>query len=483
MRRFLLLAGAALAAVLVACVVRAGRLAPYRVDVAPLDSAIANAPIGTERFSGAIRFATISPQDRSAFDGAPFLALHEYLRQAFPGVHGRLTREVVAGHSLLYTWAGGDPSLEPVLLMGHLDVVPVEPGTEDRWTHGPFAGAVADGYLWGRGSLDDKTSVVAILEAVELLLSQGFAPRRTLYLAFGHDEEVGGAAGAGALAALLRERVERLSFLLDEGGVVAEGLVPGVPRQVAMIGVVEKGSIGVELTVEAPGGHSSMPPRHTAVGTLARAIARLEEDQMPLRMTPVVEDMFGRLAPEMGFAARLPLANLWLFRPLLMRALGGNDRVAAMLRTTTAATMMSGSPKENVLPIVARALVNFRILPGDTPEGVLEHVRRVVDDTLVRVSGSGRGASPVADYGAPAFKVVEKTVAQVFPTAIPVPFLMIGGTDTRHYEGLTRNIYRFNPVVATPELVAGAHGTDERVRTDDVVRAARFFAQLIRNAQ
>ena len=226
-----------------------------------------------------------------------------------------------------------------------------------------------------------------------------------------------------------------------------------------------------------------MPPRHTAVGILSRAITRLEENPMPARLTPVVEEMFLRLAPEMPLGRRIPLANLWAFRPLIVRTLLGNDQMAASLRTTTAATMVSGSPKENVLPIVARGLVNFRLLPGDTPEMVLDHVRQAVADTSVHVEGRGREASPIADYKAPEFMVVEKTIGQLFPSAVPVPFLMIGGTDTRHYEELTRNVYRFNPIVATNELISGAHGTNERVRADDFVRAARFFAQLIRNAQ
>jgi carboxypeptidase PM20D1 len=227
---------------------------------------------------------------------------------------------------------------------------------------------------------------------------------------------------ARRIAALVGGTV--VTVLLFAVGVVAEGLVPGVCRSVALIGVVEKGSIGVQLTVEQPGGHSSMPPRHTAVGILSRAITRLEDHQMPARMTPVLEEMLLRLAPEMPLSQRIPMANLWVFRPVV-RALLGNDRIAASLRTTTAATMISGSPKENVLPIVARGLVNFRLLPGDTPEMVLDHVRRTIDDTTVHVEGSGREASPVADYAAPEFRIVEKTIGQLFPSAVQVPFLMM----------------------------------------------------------
>lgn len=482
-RRVAAIAGTALLLFVVVCVVRTLSLEPYRVNAPATDRDIANAAINVERFTTALTFPTISTQDSATFDPAPFTELHTWIEDAFPNVTRRLTREIVANYSLLYTWTGSDTTLDPILLMGHLDVVPVEPGTESRWTHPPFAGVVADSFVWGRGTLDDKASVVAILEAVEWLIGQGYEPRRTIYLAFGHDEELGGFSGAAEIAAILKARVGRLAFLVDEGGVVAEGLMPGVNRPVALVGVVEKGSMGVNLTVEQAGGHSSMPPGHTAVGILSQAITRLENNQMPATLTPVVSEMLLRLAPEMPFTMRFPMANLWAFRPVIVRALLGNPRTAAMLRTTTAATMVSGSPKENVLPIVARGLVNFRLLPGDTPEMVLDHVRRVVADTVVHVDGRGREASPVADYAAPEFKVVERTIGQLFPDAVPVPFLMIGGTDTRHYEGLTRNVYRFNPIVATTELVSGAHGTNERVRADDFVRAARFFAQLIRNAQ
>ncbi|HSA56560.1 MAG TPA: M20/M25/M40 family metallo-hydrolase, partial [Gemmatimonadaceae bacterium] len=380
-------------------------------------------------------------------------------------------------------WPGRRPDLPAVVLMAHLDVVPVEDAP--AWTHPPFSGALAGGFVWGRGALDDKAAVIAILEAVELLVSQGFQPRRTVYLAFGHDEEVGGARGAGEISRILQERATRLAFLLDEGGVVTEGVVPGVSRPTAMIGVVEKGTVNVALVVERPGGHSSMPPTHTAVGILSRAITRLEANPMPARLTPVTERTFTLLAPEMPFLRRLLLANLWLFRPVVVGAMARDERAAATLRTTTAATMIRGSPKSNVLPARAEAVVNFRILPGDTPDAVVAHVQRVVDDTAVRVTPQGRGSlpSPVADYASAEFRRLENTISQLFPGVVTVPFLMIAATDTRHYEPLTRNVFRFNPFVVNPDMLSGAHGTNERIRADDFARGVRFYAQLIRNLQ
>lgn len=482
-RRLFLALGAAIVAVAAVCLWRAGRLAPYAVETDPVDPAIAGADATTDRLAGALQFPTISNQEAGRFDPAPFLGLHAYLETAFPATHAALQREVVGEYSLLFTWAGTDAALDPILLMGHLDVVPVE--AEERWTHPPFSGTVADGYVWGRGTLDDKASVLAILEAVELLVGQGFRPRRTVYLAFGHDEEVGGGSGAGEISRLLQERAKRLAFLLDEGGVVAEGVVPGVQRPTAMIGVVEKGTVNVQLVVERPGGHSSMPPAHTAVGILSRAITRLEDNPMPARLTGVTERTFTLLAPEMGFLPRFFLANLWLFRPIVVGMMAQDERAAATLRTTTAATMIRGSPKSNVLPARAEAVVNFRIAPGDTPEDVVAHVQRVVNDTAVDVipQGSGSRPSPVADYESPEYGKLEKTIAQLFPGVVTVPFLMIAATDTRHYEPLTRNVFRFNPFVVNPDMVDGVHGTNERLRAGDFARGVRFYAQLIRNLQ
>ena len=223
-----------------------------------------------ERLAAAVRLATISNEDRSRTDPAPFAAFHAFLEETYPLVHQNLGREVVAEHSLLYTWEGADPSAPAVLLMGHMDVVEIEPGTEGNWADPPFAGERDEEFLWGRGTLDDKCSVMAIFEAVEDLLAEGFRPDVTLYLAFGHDEEIGGGQGTASISALLASRRVRLDFVVDEGGAVVTGLLPGVTRPVALVGIGEKGYLNVELIADGAGGHSSVPPPHTAVGRWRR---------------------------------------------------------------------------------------------------------------------------------------------------------------------------------------------------------------------
>ncbi|MEO6443824.1 MAG: M20/M25/M40 family metallo-hydrolase [Gemmatimonadaceae bacterium] len=482
-----------LALVVVLLLVALGSAGAYRalklrsrvLASAPPDVVVANSPVNAERFRQALRFPTISTQDSASWNPAPFADFHEFLRSAYPRVDSALTREVVNGYSLLYTWKGSDSTLAPMLLTGHFDVVPVEPGSEPQWTHAPFAGDTADGMIWGRGAADDKISVIGLLEGVDLLLAQNLVPRRTVVLAFGHDEEVGGAAGAGEIAKLLQSRYGKVAFLVDEGGFVTRGIVPGVRRPVALIGVAEKSSLTVELTVTGTGGHSSMPPDHSALGVLARALVRLEDNQMPARFTPATRAFLTNMAAEGSFTMKFAFANLDVLEPVVLNTLIGMPQTAATVRTTTAVTMASGSPKENVLPIRASAVVNFRILPGDSVQGVLDHVTRTIDDSAVhvRVLGTPREPSPVSSTTTPEYRTLEKTIGQLYPGVVPTPYLLTAATDTRHYEGLTTNIYRFAPAVLTAELVAGAHGTNERVGLADFENGVRFWAQFVLNAQ
>src|SRR5437870_7990002 len=355
---------------------RSRQLQTAAVAVEPLDTAAL-----AQRLAGALRFKTVSYQDSSQFDAREFDGFHRYLRATFPSLHAALKLEKVNGYGLLYEWTGSDPNLPPIILLAHQDVVPVEPGTESRWTEPPFGGTIAGGYVWGRGALDDKGSLVGILEAVEHLISVGAKPRRTVYLAFGYDEEIGGRRGAARIAALLATRNVRPEFVLDEGGALATGLIPGVAAPVALIGIAEKGYVTVELTAQAEGGHSSMPPKETAVGILAAGLTRLEHHQMPRAIRGPTADLFDFLGPEMPFGPRLVMANRWLFGGLLAAGFGATPQGNAMLRTTTAPTVLQAGVKENVLSSTARALVNFRILPGVGAGSVHAHVRRAVDES------------------------------------------------------------------------------------------------------
>ena len=435
------------------------------------------------RLAEAIRIATITDERPFTERAQPFTALQTLFERHYPRVHAALPREVVGGHSLLFTWAGRDSALPPILLMGHMDVVPVVPGSENDWTHPPFSGALANGEVWGRGALDDKQHVVAILSAAELLLAQSFQPARTVLLFFGHDEE-GAGTGAQAAAALLATRYQRLQFVLDEGGIIGEGMVPGVGRPVALVKVAEKTPLTLELLVRGAGGHSLAPPRPTPVGILAHAIAALEEQPFPARLEGATKELLTATAGEQDFLARLVLRNLWLFAPLVKLQMSGTPGTDATIRTTIAPTMLQASPKDNVLPIEARAAVNFRVLPGQSLDDVIGHVRRAIDDSRVeiRTRFSSR-TMPASDPNAPEFALVRQAILQVAPGVLVAPFLLTGATDSRYFAGLSDNIYGFSTARAGPDALERAHGSNERIRAADVVAGVRFYAQIMRNAR
>jgi carboxypeptidase PM20D1 len=325
---------------------------------------------------------------------------------------------------------------------------------------------------------------MAICEAVEHLVATGVSPRRTVYLAFGYDEEVGGRRGAAHIADLLGARNIRPEFVLDEGGALADGLVPGVGATVALVGIAEKGYVTVELTAQAEGGHSSMPPRETAVGMLSAALTRLERHQMRRAIRGPTADLFDRLGPELPFAARLAMANRWLLGGLVERSFGASPAGNAMLRTTTALTVLQAGVKENVLPSSARALVNFRILPGDSVAGVVEHVRRVVHNPRIGIRPLGETVSEPSPVSSPAsepFQLVARTIRAVTPGTIVTPWLVVGGTDARHYTALTPNVLRFVGIRIGKDDLRRIHGTDERVAVGAYVDAVRIYLQLLRS--
>ncbi len=453
------------------------------IEVPPPTAITIDSNAAAARLAEAVRFRTVSRGPDTAVQDAAFRGLHEFLARSFPLVQAALQREVIGGYSLLYTWRGSDPKLKPVLLMGHMDVVPVEDDTESAWTQAPFSGAITDGAIWGRGTLDDKISVLATLEAVEYLLAQGVTPKRTVYLAFGHDEEIGGTKGAGEIAATLAKRGVRLDFTLDEGSIVAEGIVPGVAPPVALIGLAEKGYVSLELTAKAKGGHSSMPPKQTAIGKLARAIDRLQTNPFPTKLQPPASETFEYLAPKMPLALRAVLANRWLLDPILLSELENSPATNAVIRTTTAPTMIGGGIKDNVLPSEATAVINFRILPGETIDTVLRRVLETIDDpdVSVRQFGDGNDPSPVSDSTSASFAAVQRTVRQALPDTIVAPSLVVAGTDSKHYGAIADNSFRFLPIRLGLDDLGRIHGTDERIMISNYAETIRFYVQLLRN--
>lgn len=462
------------------------RLPSRQLAVAPLKPLELDQDAAARRLSGAVQIKTITYDHQPDASAPAFLQFHDYLAQQFPLTHQLLKREIVSKYSLLFTWQGSDPSAKPILLMAHQDVVPIAPSTEKDWQHEPFGGAIKDGFIWGRGSWDDKGNLVAIMEAVELLAARGFQPKQTIYLAFGHDEEAGvhaGQAGAKQIAALLQSRGVKLDFVLDEGLLVTQGVVKGLDSPVALIGVAEKGYLTLNLRTQTPPGHSSSPPLRTAIGSMSAALAQLEKQQMPAAVRDTAAEMFASLAPEIKGINRVLLSNLWLFGPLVRQQLEQQPSANAMLRTTTALTLVHAGNKENVLPGVAEATVNFRMLPGDSQQDVVAHTKRAIGDAAIHVHAGSLGwdASRISRTDSAAYAQLNRTIREVFPQAIVAPGLLVAATDSRHMAELADNIYRFSPVRARGEDLARFHGTNERISVSNYAEMIRFYHRLLSN--
>lgn len=483
-KRLLLVPIAALVVVVIVVLVRAVSVPSQQVSVEPFTPVQVDVPAAAARLAQAIAHKTVSYQAPWDVRGDEFQKFHAYLAQAYPKTHGKLVRETVAEHSLLYTWAGQDPAAPPIILLAHMDVVPVDAATELQWTQPPFEGRVVDGFVWGRGAIDDKVSIIAILEATEILVEAGFQPKRTIYFAFGHDEELGGNA-ARQIAQLLAQRNVMAEFTLDEGSAFTQGIVPGIAGPLALVGIAEKGYVTLQLSVKGEGGHSSQPPKNTSIGILSQAIARVERHPMPERLDGPMRQMLEVAAPEMSFPMRAVMSNLWLFKPLIMAEFAKSKTTAAALRTTTAVTMMNAGTKENVLPIEAKAMVNFRILPGDTVEGITRHIRRVVADERVSVATLGEQeifeAGRVSSTESGGYQIIARTARQVLPESVVAPSLVLGATDSKRYYEVSRDQYRFQPMIFTNDDLKTIHGTDERVSLENLGRAIQFYAQLFRN--
>lgn len=431
-----------------------------------------------------VRIPTVSDRDPARVDTDAFDRLLVELAAQFPLLHGRLELTRVGTHGLLIRWAGAS-DVRPVVLMAHLDVVPVDP--EAPWRHDPFGGEVHDSdggpAVWGRGTLDDKGCVAAICDAVETLLEAGHVPAQDVWLSFGCDEEVSGTAAVEAVE-VLRGRGVTPWLVLDEGGAIAGGAFPGVKAPLGVIGVTEKGTTSLELVAEGRGGHASTPARNGPTARLARAILNVERSPFPASAPAPTLELMRRLAPHLPRPLR-PVLGPLLGRadrlgPVVTRALlAAGPEAAAMTRTTVATTTLSGSPALNVIASTARAGLNIRVMVGDTVAGVVEHVRRAVADDSIRIDVVESGeASPISPMDEP-FELLEACIGEVFPEAVATPYVMMAATDSRHFTAISEHVYRFAPFRMTRAQRQAIHSYDEHIGIADLVDGARWYGLLI----
>lgn len=451
---------------------------------APAPAPISVAEDASEHLAQALRFRTVTKRDPAALDTAAYRALYDYLETAFPAVHRTLDTTHVNGLSRLYTWTGADTTAAPIVLMAHVDVVPVEPGTRSEWTHPPFSGTVSDGHVWGRGALDDKASAVGLLEALSTLIRTDGQPSRTVHVALGHDEEVGGPRGARAIAERITEDGTSPAIVVDEGGAITKGALPGLDRPLAVVGIAEKGYLSIELRAEAPGGHSSAPPDSTSIEILNAALGRLLDNPLPSRLDGVTGQMLDYVAPEMDVMFRMVLANRWLTGPAIRYALNRKPTTKAAIRTVQVPTRLDAGVKDNVIPSSATATINYRILPSQSVEEVLAHVRSSIGNLPVTIeTGQTSEPTPVSDVEGTPFRVLQRTIRQVTSDSVVVaPYLVPGATDSRYYADATEHVYRFLPYTLSTEDRGRIHGTDERILIEDYRTVVRFYVQLLRNA-
>lgn len=424
-----------------------------------------------ERLAALIRIPTVS--DPATRDEAAFAAFRQAVAELYPLIEEHLESELVEG-AVHLVWRGGGEA--PIVLMAHHDVVPV---TDQRWRHEPFSGVIADGLVHGRGALDDKGPLVAVLEAIESLLGEGFAPAGDVHVVSGGDEETMG-TGALAVAAALATRGVRPSLVLDEGGAVVEGVVPGVSGPLAMIGLTEKGVASVRLTVRSSGGHAAIPPRRQATVRLARALTRLERRRFPPRSNPAVVAMATALLPRLPKPAAAVLGRRAAAPALgpLLGLLGG--AAGALVRTTVAVTRLKAGEAVNVLAAEATADLNIRIAPGDSVQGVLDRLRRVIGDESVTIElVEGHEPAPLSRAAGPAWDRVAAAVRVAYPAALPVPYVMVQASDARHFTDLGADVYRFMPFAITAEELAAIHGADERVSIAALDAAIAFHRNLL----
>jgi carboxypeptidase PM20D1 len=432
-----------------------------------------------DHLSEAIRIKTISYEDRLVNREA-FVEFRRMLEKNYPLVHRHLQRVIINEFSYIYKWQGSDSSLPPYIFLAHQDVVPIENEAIEKWSVPPFSGRIQNDSVWGRGAADDKVALIGLMEATESLLQDNFRPRETIYLCFGHDEEISG-GGAEAMAAWFKEKNIHAELVLDEGMEVIQKNYFDLKDPIALIGVGEKGYASLELVVEKPGGHSSAPEQETAIDILTSALVRLHDHPSPAHLTQPITAFLHRTKKFMPGTVRFAINYQWLFKKKILKELSKNNGTNAAIRTTIVTTIVSSGMKDNVIPAMAKATVNCRILPGETVSQAEEFIRKTIHDDRVRIQCIGKcwDPSPITSTNSAAFKKIESLVPAYFPGAIITPMFVIGATDSRHFRAISDGVINFNPLIDSK----GLHGIDERMSIKDFKRMIAFYADLMKDTK
>jgi carboxypeptidase PM20D1 len=436
------------------------------------------------RLGTALSIPTFSAVD--PIDFTPFDKFRGFMKEAFPLVHSTLEMQVHNGYNLIYVWKGTDTAEKPVMLTGHYDVHTV---TDAGWKYPPLSGRVAEDCIWGRGAIDDKSTVMGLMEAAEYLIKSGFKPTRTIYLAFGQDEENGGHQGTEKLAEYFKSLGQRFECVIDEGGPVTFGLYPGISKsqRTAMVWTGEKGMFTLQLSAQLPGGHSGFPPKQTSIGIIAAAIDKIEMNPFPAHWGTSFSDTFRYLGPEMTFGHKVMFANLWLFRPYIEKLFSSHPIHNATMRTTAAPDVFNAGQSPFSMPMLASALINFRLLEGCTEDMVLERVKFVINDPRVNIEKVDKycwQGPPDASAETPSFQIINKSIRQVMPDVLVTPTLSPAGFDARYYShaGLSSNIFRYSGYTCLAhEAAAMAHGVNERIKIESYREMIDVYIQLMRN--
>ena len=452
---------------------------PEKIENKSTYPVFVNGEKATHDLGEMIKCKTISHRDPSLDDQAEFDNFEQLLPQLFPKVYEKCSFEKVGTRGLLLRWKGKSQDA-PSVFMSHYDVVSVE---ENDWEKPAFEGIVDNGVLWGRGTLDTKGTLNGILQAAEALIGEGFIPQNDIYFAFGGNEEVNG-DGSYGIVQLFKERGITPGLVLDEGGAVCTGVFPGVTSPIALIGIAEKGMVNVQYTVKGGGGHSSSPTANGPLARLSKACLNVEKASFKYIVSKPTAEMFNIVGRHSTFLYRMLFANLWCFGPVLAlyaKLTGGE--MNAIVRTTTAFTQMEGSKGINVIPPMATMASNHRIIPGETVDSVVEHIKKAVNDNKVEVSVvNGNNPSVISDTKCEAYDRVRSTVAETWQDTIVTPYLMVAASDSRHWGEISDKVYRFSAMALSKEERGYIHGNNERIPFATISRTVEFFYRMMKKS-